>query len=176
MKVKQLHRNMFENVNLPESYTPALFYDNLKINYGDYDLISDNTDELLYDFQAFFNINYYKYNKLAETTKVEYNPIENYNMKETVTSENTGETTSDSTNKEYTIDTDTLKDSMQNITENNSTINGTTETERSGNIGVTTTQQMLESERKIADFNLYDIMCLDFVTTFCFLLHESEEI
>lgn len=139
-------------------------------------MISDNLDELLYDIQAFFSINYYKYNKLAETTKLTYNPIENYNMKETVTSENTGETTSESTNKEYTIDTDTLKDSMQNLTENNSTINGTTETERSGNIGVTTTQQMIESERKISDFNLYDIMCIDFVNTFCFLLHESEEI
>lgn len=176
MKVKNLQRSLFENVNLPESFTPALFYDNLKMMYGEYDLISDNTEELLYDFQAFFNINYYKYNKLAETTKVEYNPIENYNMTEKVTSENIGETSSESTNKEYTIDTDTLKDSMQNVTTNNSNINGTTETERSGNIGVTTTQQMLDSERKIANFNLYDIMCLDFVTTFCFLLHESEEI
>lgn len=176
MKVKQLQSNLFDNVNMPESFTPLLFYDNLRIKYGEYVMISNNLDELLYDIQAFFSINYYKYNKLAETTKLTYNPIENYNMRENVTNENIGVTSSDSTNSEYTIDTDTLKESMQNVTTNNSNINGITETERSGNIGVTTTQQMIESERKISDFNLYDIMCMDFVNTFCFLLHESEEI
>lgn len=40
-----------------------------------------------------------------------------------------------------------------------------------GNIGVTTTQQMLTQEREIADFNIYDIITEDFKQKFCILVY-----
>lgn len=40
-----------------------------------------------------------------------------------------------------------------------------------GNIGVTTTQQMMEQERNIADFNLYGIITEDFKQRFCLLVY-----
>lgn len=47
-----------------------------------------------------------------------------------------------------------------------------TETIRArGNIGVTTTQQMMEQERNIADFNLYDVITKDFKQRFCLLVY-----
>ena len=42
---------------------------------------------------------------------------------------------------------------------------------RTGNIGVTTTQQMLEAERKIADFNLVEIIVNSFKYRFCILVY-----
>lgn len=42
---------------------------------------------------------------------------------------------------------------------------------RTGNIGVTTTQQMLEAERQIADFNLIDIIVNSFKYRFCILVY-----
>ena len=40
-----------------------------------------------------------------------------------------------------------------------------------GNIGVTTTQQMIESEREVADFNMYDIIVSEFKQRFCLLVY-----
>lgn len=41
----------------------------------------------------------------------------------------------------------------------------------SGNIGVTTTQQMIEQERKISLFNIYEHIVNNFKTEFCILLY-----
>lgn len=40
-----------------------------------------------------------------------------------------------------------------------------------GNIGVMTTQQMLESEQKLALFNLYDVITNEFIKKFCILVY-----
>lgn len=50
-------------------------------------------------------------------------------------------------------------------TKNNNTL--THSLERSGNIGVTTSQQMLESERQISDFSIYDIIAKDIIKQLC---------
>lgn len=46
---------------------------------------------------------------------------------------------------------------------------GTIETERieQGNIGVTTTQQMIKEQRDVVKFNMYDIIIHDFIDRFC---------
>jgi hypothetical protein len=122
----------------------------------------------------------YKWEHIIETTKVTYNPVENYNMIEeettndnkkesdNVTIEN-GERTNNfsTTNKISPFESDTFYNESEqdgNATENAYTDTNareyTTENElkrkltRSGNIGVTTTQQMLESERKLADYSV----------------------
>lgn len=41
----------------------------------------------------------------------------------------------------------------------------------SGNIGVTMTQQMIQAERDIAIFNIYDIIIKSFKTRFCLLIY-----
>lgn len=40
-----------------------------------------------------------------------------------------------------------------------------------GNIGVTTTQQMIEEERRVALFNLYDVIADSFVSEFCLMIY-----
>jgi hypothetical protein len=45
-----------------------------------------------------------------------------------------------------------------------------TETE-SGNIGVTTTQSMIEEQRKVVQFNFYDFICRQFKEQFCVMVY-----
>ena len=40
-----------------------------------------------------------------------------------------------------------------------------------GNIGVTTTQQMIREEREISDFSIYDVIVDDFKTRFCVMVY-----
>lgn len=40
-----------------------------------------------------------------------------------------------------------------------------------GNIGVTTSQQMIQSEREVAMFNIYDIIAESFIENFCLMVY-----
>ena len=99
------------------------------------------------------------YNKIWATTQYNYNPIENYNMREGATdlvnhNENgkTGNLSKYSDTPQGSIER--LDKYLTSATEDNGThdlkSDGKTvhEAHRSGNIGVTTTQQMIEQERK----------------------------
>lgn len=128
----------------------------------------------------------YEYDKLVDTLSLEYNPIENYSMTEkgkdtrtpditqtnkgvntnTVglnTSITTGKTTFDKStdfiNDTKTTNTGTNTDTQDINTTVTTAGNETTahELTRSGNIGVTTSQQMIESERKLAMFSVVDL-------------------
>ena len=105
-----------------------------------------------------------RYVKLYATTQYKYNPIENYNMLEKGedTSEGNSEGSGSSKNRNRYSDTpmgsiDNLETHLTNATLDD-TENSTSSKDkrkdihhftRTGNIGVTTTQQMIEQERKI---------------------------
>lgn len=128
----------------------------------------------------------YEYDKLVDTLSLEYNPIENYSMVEkgtdtrtpnitqtnkgkntnTVgldTSITTGKTTFDKSdsfiNDSKTTNTGTNTDTQDIDTTVTTAGNEKTvhEFTRSGNIGVTTSQQMIQSERELAMFSVVDM-------------------
>lgn len=128
----------------------------------------------------------YEYDKLVDTLSLEYNPIENYSMTEkgtdtrtpNITQTNkgkntntvgvdtaitTGKTTFDKSdsfiNDTKTTNTGTNTDTQDIDTTVTTAGNEKTvhELTRSGNIGVTTSQQMIESERKLAMFSVVDL-------------------
>lgn len=126
------------------------------------------------------------FTKLYSTTQLEYNPIENYDRSEETTrnletEENstvTGGTTINSNSErkvsaynteEYVNDSKTDENSITNNTDNRNTTGNTGEKYNSrvhGNIGVTTTQQMIQSEREIVKFNIYEYIAKEFDKTF----------
>ena len=98
--------------------------------------------------------------KIWKTTQYDYNPIENYNMREGGIDE------SENTTGDLTTFHETPGESIENIdsyltTASKGKTTGTGKSKhefhRSGNIGVTTTQQMIESERK-ATFRIIEMM------------------
>lgn len=128
----------------------------------------------------------YEYDKLVDTLSLEYNPIENYFMtekgtdtrtpnitqtnkginKNTVgidTSITTGKTTFDRSDS-FINDTKATNTGTNTDTQDINTTVTTAGTEktvheftRSGNIGVTTSQRMIESERQLAMFSVVDL-------------------
>ena len=138
-------------------------------------------------------LNSYKYSGLYKTTQLEYNPIENYSMSESGTDIHTPNlTTTDRTNIGEQANSTTSTDSVspydtQTFTDSNKTIvsenngaredsNTKTETgtettmhdfKRSGNIGVTTSQQMIESERKVVNFTFLKIVFRNIIDDTC---------
>lgn len=146
-----------------------------------------------------FDNNAYKYNKLFKTLSLEYNPIENYNRDEIITTTYGGTTrtenyglsktsnvygdavTENENLKSAFNEIDYSKDSKSVITDKSKTDTTTIDAKTDivsesahtdsihnttkGNIGVTTSQQMIQSERELANFVLYDMIFNDIIDT-----------
>ena len=140
-------------------------------------------------------LNSYKYSGLYKTTQLEYNPIENYSMMEAGTDTRTPNlTTTDNSNIGAQANSTTSIDSVspydtQTFTDSNKTVvsenngaredsNTKTETgteitkhdfKRTGNIGVTTSQQMIDSERKVVNFAFLKIVFSNIIDDTCII-------
>lgn len=115
---------------------------------------------------------FFGWNKLAEALFSDYNPIENYNMvenKETDYEEKTESDISETTTNSYNgFNADDMKDVSKSVLDADNTVTKTdtgTKTKneliRSGNIGVTTSQQMIESEYNLRKKNLLNLIYTD---------------
>ena len=139
-----------------------------------------------------------KWKKIYDALMTEYNPLENYSMVEERTPDLTFEDTENvntevTTNRETsasskykgfnasdpvtitttdgTDDVTTSGASEDNETHKVSTHTGTETLTRSGNIGVTTSQQMLESEFKVRQYDFYKMMYNDIDSILCLSIY-----
>lgn len=107
-----------------------------------------------------FNINYINWGKMWDALMEEYNPIENYDRTEDSTSDNTftAGTQNVTENEISAMNTS----GYSNDTKNTSVNSGTDESDNvyhsrvHGNIGVTTTQQMIQQELELRKWNLFE--------------------
>lgn len=139
------------------------------------------------------------WNKLQATVNLEYNPIYNkdgyYEETESTERENSNRTTDSLTaavtdagtnlNQVSAFNSNTFenreKDTLNNTRNETQTNTGTSsgtesgEVTRSrheyGNIGVTTTQQMINEEREVVKFNMVNYIIEDFKQRFCILVY-----
>lgn len=97
-----------------------------------------------------------------------YNTNELQNREQTSNTYNEGKTYSEGrTTGETHSDNDTLNSTTDNTNDATGTYDRTITRKEQGNIGVTTTQEMIQQERDISLFNWYDIVCDSFVAEFC---------
>lgn len=129
--------------------------------------------------------------KMYNTTVLEYNPIENYNRTETITeSEKRNDTltsTTESTgnseqiNQNVAFNNTDFANNEKNMVNNDTSLTGntnnayntdrTTTNSTKGNIGVTTSQQMIEQERQVSEFNIVQFIVDDFKQRFCLMIY-----
>lgn len=105
------------------------------------------------------------WNRIANAAALEYDPIENYDRREEWTDSGEGNTTQTNKNRAYNQDAGLLETAETDTTgENSSTHSGRVH----GNIGVTTSQQMLEQEVNIAEkLDVYNYIITDIRNRFC---------
>lgn len=139
-----------------------------------------------------------KWKKIYDALMTEYNPLENYSMEETRTpnltdsdTENVGTSISSNrttnANSKYkgfnadapvTITTtdggensSTTGTKLANETSRTSTHTGTETLTRAGNIGVTTSQMMLDSELKLRQYDFYKQIFEDIDSVMCLMIY-----
>lgn len=105
-----------------------------------------------------------KWNKLLKTIQLEYNPIHNYDMEENEKVNTYLETTDNTDTSTYGFNSSS--ESPTGKSENSVTVDGDWDNNkrnltRKGNIGVTTSQQMIEAEIKLRQYNVLEQMFED---------------
>lgn len=184
--------SIFDGVEFPSNISVQDFVDTLLMQCGEMPVLYSSPPLLKSLIQVWSNISQYSWEHLAATLTAEYNPIENYDRMEDWQDSNinnsrytnsTNNTSSGSTKEQVygyndlatpadnSASTSASTSADTSDSAGNSTSTGTRKGRAHGNIGVTTTQEMLESERRVSMFNFYDAVIRDFQKRFLIWLY-----
>ena len=112
-----------------------------------------DNDKITAAVADFINSQVYELDKLYATTEAEYDPIQNYSMSESGTDATTASSSGDTTDYTTSYNSSTENKTGKSAASGSSSTTLVHNFTRSGNIGVTTSQQMLQSERDLAHFD-----------------------
>lgn len=134
------------------------------------------TIQILIMIGNFLQSKEYQLNGMYATTQFQYDPISNYDMSESSRDVDRGTSSGDATENTTTYDSATDHKTGHTVTSgtlNNTNIHSLT---RKGNIGVTTSQQMIEQERGIMTFDFIQYVADMINDNFCssFWIPDSE--
>lgn len=153
------------------------------VKYADLETVTDDLEGFLALVDVAIANNDYKWTKLYDTTQLTYDPIANVDA--TITeerdiasrhSEDTiGGANVTTTNSQAPMESSNFHNQTQSETaslehtdeHDEDAYKDTITTTRQGNIGVTSSQQLIEAERGVADFKFLDILMadvIDFIT------------
>lgn len=183
----QIAPTMFDGLSVPDGIDKENVKDNILLESESLEVLYSNPDFLKAAITVWSTERLPIWEKLYATTQYEYNPIENYDRYEEGTnsasgtssgqneSASSGENESVTSNTAY--DSNTFADSAKanSSGSNNATNSGNNEFENSGsftthihgNIGVRSSQELIEQERRIADFCITSYIVEEFINKFC---------
>ena len=191
----QYDNTIFDQLVLPEGMDKSAYIGMLLAETAEMEVLLPNPKTLKSVIGIWSSAHLTQWERLWTTTQLEYNPIENYDRKEDWTDRNqtsssvksidkgTGNTSNNDVTKNAGFDSGNLVTSSQNDnkSESNSTQEGESSGESSekqehsgrmhGNIGVTTTQQMINEEREVNQWNMYDYLVTEFKRQFLLLVY-----
>lgn len=163
---EDINEPLFEKLILPDGVDKDLFISSLLIECGELEVLYDDPDfmrEAIGIWGRKWNLTFTKW---YEAIQVEYNPISNYDRTEewTTKTDSTADSKADSTSKTnrsaYDSANLTPYTSVNDDSTGKSIFDGTeVKTGRAyGNIGVTTSQQMVKSSLDLYEWNFYEKM------------------
>lgn len=174
INITQLYPDLFTDIVVPDGMDAGLIVDAIMEKYGMLTPVYPEPHLFHAMIISFFNRRQMNYQKLFDTMNFEYNPLENLNREDITThSENEKTETTENGNTENDISayntSDYSNDSRQQ-TQYDSDIGRGMEYKHTvsshGTIGVITNQDMIEKEREVSKFNLYDYIADDFQAEF----------
>ena len=158
---------IFDGLDLPETLDKATCISIILLQNAELSLVYSDPDTMREMISAWSVSSQYAWEKLAATLTLEYNPIWNKDGTITETEKITGSGTG--VQQVSAFDSSNFENRGKNTsdTENNREY----ERVEQGNIGVTSTQQLIKEERQTAEFNIYDRISEDFRNRFCIMVY-----
>ena len=178
-------------MNLPVGIDKETLIDNILLRAGEFEVLYSNP----FVYQSAIGVWSDKHNRTFEkwvnALSLEYNPIENYDRMEEWEDKSNGNSIGETKgttslnsineNRVSAFDSDLYQPDSYNSNTSNGNDESNTKTNSinnsehvghvHGNIGVTTTQQMLESELSLAAWNVYEHITDLFIEEFCIAIY-----
>lgn len=157
--------------SLPEGIDKETLVNLILTEGGEFEPLYADANMMKGQIELFVSQHMRTFTKWVKALAIEYNPLENYDRMENWMDVNhnsassSGNIGGSNTNSVSAYDTNEMSPHDSSVSSSNSSSNGSsdgnsTHTGRThGNIGVTTSQQMLQSELDIARFNIYQHIC-----------------
>lgn len=185
--------NILDNLHIPTNLNLEAIQINLIDECGELPLTVTNPKQFGILLDKWSTIQLDKWNRMQKALEIEYNPLENYDRQESGDDTRTPNLTSTYTDKNpnanksniknykngYNSNSQVMSDSSESTMGTDiTTTNASTGTETNhhdwhvhGNIGVTTSQQMLQSELDVAKNLVSDVIVDDFKNKFCIVVY-----
>lgn len=155
----QYNDQLFDGLRLPKGVNKDTFVDNLLAETAEFEILYPDPEFMANMISVWSTKEFPVWEKLEETLHYDYDPISNYDRHEEST--NTGESLG--------------KVAGYNASDLVNSSGASTDVKRTarmwGNIGVTTTQQMIEEQRGVVKFNMMDYIIESFIKRFCLMLY-----
>lgn len=155
----QYNNRLFDGMRLPKSVDRETLVNNLLAETAEFEVLCPDAEFMANMISAWSTKELPVWEKLEKTLHYDYDPISNYDRHEEST--DTGE----SLGKVAGYNAEDLVNSSGESTDVKRTAR------MWGNIGVTTTQQMIEEERRVSKFNITDYIIESFKRRFCLLIY-----
>ena len=192
--LQYFEKDLFEKLSFPEGIDKDVAIQNIMMFCGDNELLYPDGDFIINAIGMWSTKWKRTFEKWVAALAIEYAPLENYDRQEawsdsTSTSESNSASAEDSSsgstsmnNDVSAFNTSTMQDDTASLSESKnhaSSVSGAKSDKQElsahrgrvhGNIGVTTSQQMLQAELDISRFNLYDEIAIIFCREFCLAL------
>ena len=163
----QYDSTIFDGLTLPEEMDKDILINELLRQCAELEILYPDPDFMKDSLSSWSQMNAVKWEKLYATVKAEYDPIENYNRIEEA--EETATPDLQTTTAVSAFNTDKFRDASSVKSEGTNTVKRSSHIH--GNIGVTTSQQMLEAERKLQDWSIYQFIIDSFKLEYCLLVY-----
>lgn len=154
---------LFENVTVPEDMDKDTLIDAIIFECVELEVLISDPAVMKTCITAWAKKNAEVWSRLWTAMHLEYNPI--WNKDGVITESETGNNGSES--KVSAFNTENYVNSGRI---DSASIINRTRTEQ-GNIGITTTQDMLKQELDVSQFNVYDYIAKDFKSRFCICVY-----
>lgn len=171
---------IFDNIELPDGVDSATAVDAILYDCAELEIIYPDPECMKKLISVWSKRELPVWERIYKAVNMEYNPIENYNRTERWTDNDRGQASgvsnSSNTNKVTGYNSNSFVDrdmSTGNASSSSSSVVSSTHSGNiSGNIGVTTSQQMLNQELDVAErTDIYSYIVQSFKNRFCLLVY-----
>ena len=164
--------DIFKDIKIPDNIDKEILINSIADYVSEYEPVYYNMPFLNFKIKNFFAKNYDVFDRLNKAFAMDYNPIHNYDKTQTIIENinNNTENNSESVNQTSAFDMSNFVNNDKNKMSGNTqgTQNRTYTDRTQGNIGVTTSPQMLEQELNLRPrLNIYTFIAKLFYNEFC---------
>lgn len=168
------HPSLFDELTIPDFWDKETLIGVILRETDEREVVYANPDVMEIAIMHWGNSNLGQWQRLAKALQVEYEPLENFDRHEessdTTDTKNSGSSKGETVGKSTGFNSESLVTTDGGESSSSAQSSGTIVNKHTsrlhGNIGVTTSQQMLQSEIDIRRYNWYNEVGKEFANTF----------